>query len=426
MGALDRANEPDPGRRPGLQTLFHAGSLVGVTDGQLLERFALRDGASSEAAFAALVERHERLVWRTCRAVLRDEHDAADAFQATFLVLVRKAGSLWVRDSLAPWLHRVACRAAIQAGPRRGGARGPNGARPSSAGPDRRRDARRPGRSPSSGDRPPARTASDRRRALRPRGAVLRGGGAASPVPGGDGQEPAGAGPRPTPGGAGPTGLRADGPRPQSGSSDRGADARTDCVHGPRLRVVRRRSHQRGRIRLEAGHLGCRRSAQGDDPRQMAKWGPGGARGGRPAGAGVDRVRTPGRRRSPRATAPAAGPKADVPPGDFAGNWILRVAGSTAFALIRIEGPPGRQDARLLALGNPDVLELARSRVDHARIDGRTVRFTLHFFQAQRKTYPIDRDRRTPARGTGRATDSPRGLDGGKRPGRRAGVGVTR
>ena len=98
-----------------LKTLFHVGSLTGVTDGQLLERFARRDGEASESAFAALVERHGPLVWRTCRAVLRDDHAAADAFQATFLVLVRKGGSLWVRDSIGPWLHRVALRAAIQA-----------------------------------------------------------------------------------------------------------------------------------------------------------------------------------------------------------------------------------------------------------------------------------------------------------------------
>ena len=52
------------------------------------------------------------MVLHVCRAILRDEHDAEDAFQATFLVLVRKAGSLWVRDSLGPWLHQVACRAA--------------------------------------------------------------------------------------------------------------------------------------------------------------------------------------------------------------------------------------------------------------------------------------------------------------------------
>ncbi len=99
----------------GLQTLFHLGSLTGITDGQLVERFVLRDGEASESAFAALVERHGPLVWSTCRAVLRDDHATADAFQATFLVLVRKAGSLWVRDSIGPWLHRVALRAAIQA-----------------------------------------------------------------------------------------------------------------------------------------------------------------------------------------------------------------------------------------------------------------------------------------------------------------------
>ena len=52
------------------------------------------------------------MVLRVCRAVLRDSHDADDAFQATFLVLVRRAGSLWVRDSLGPWLHQVAHRAA--------------------------------------------------------------------------------------------------------------------------------------------------------------------------------------------------------------------------------------------------------------------------------------------------------------------------
>src|SRR3954462_9287271 len=52
------------------------------------------------------------MVLRVCRSVLRDEHEAHDAFQATFLVLVRRAGTLWVRDSLGPWLHQVACRVA--------------------------------------------------------------------------------------------------------------------------------------------------------------------------------------------------------------------------------------------------------------------------------------------------------------------------
>ena len=82
-----------------------------MTDGQLLERFAA-GGEAAELAFAALVERHGAVVLQTCRAILRDEHEAEDAFQATFLVLVQKAGSLWVRDSLGPWLHQVAYRAA--------------------------------------------------------------------------------------------------------------------------------------------------------------------------------------------------------------------------------------------------------------------------------------------------------------------------
>ena len=98
-----------------LRTLFHGGTFTGLTDGQLLERFAVREVKTAEAAFAALVERHGPMVLRTCLAVLRDEHEAHDAFQATFLVLVNKAGTLWVEDSLGPWLHRVAYRAAARA-----------------------------------------------------------------------------------------------------------------------------------------------------------------------------------------------------------------------------------------------------------------------------------------------------------------------
>ena len=98
-----------------LRTLFDAGTTTGLTDGQLLERFATRRDAGSELAFAALVERHGPMVLRACRGILRDDHEAMDAFQATFLVLARKGGSLWVRDSLGPWLHRVACHAAGRA-----------------------------------------------------------------------------------------------------------------------------------------------------------------------------------------------------------------------------------------------------------------------------------------------------------------------
>src|SRR5262249_22963550 len=88
---------------------------AGLTDGQLLERFVTGGGGAAESAFAALVDRHGRIVLGTCQAVLRDEHAARDAVQGTFLVLVRKAGSLWVRDSLGPWLHRVAYRVATHA-----------------------------------------------------------------------------------------------------------------------------------------------------------------------------------------------------------------------------------------------------------------------------------------------------------------------
>lgn len=98
-----------------IRTLYDAGTATGLTDGQLLERFATRHGEGAELAFATLVERHGAMVLRACRGILRDDHEAMDAFQATFLVLVRKGGSLWVRDSLGPWLHRVACRAAGRA-----------------------------------------------------------------------------------------------------------------------------------------------------------------------------------------------------------------------------------------------------------------------------------------------------------------------
>lgn len=96
----------------GLYDLFHAGTFAGLSDRDLLDRFQRRDDAASQGAFAALVGRHGALVWRTCRSVLNDAHDAEDAFQVTFLVLARKAGSIRRRDSVAGWLHGVACRTA--------------------------------------------------------------------------------------------------------------------------------------------------------------------------------------------------------------------------------------------------------------------------------------------------------------------------
>ena len=107
----------DESRFPGsLRTLFAVGSLCGLTDGQLLERFLRgRGDADAEAAFTALVERHGPMVLGVCRAVLGDRHDAEDACQAAFLVLVRRAGTIRRGDSVASWLYGVARRLALRA-----------------------------------------------------------------------------------------------------------------------------------------------------------------------------------------------------------------------------------------------------------------------------------------------------------------------
>jgi RNA polymerase sigma factor (sigma-70 family) len=82
------------------------------TDGQLLERFLRQRDA---AAFAALVHRHASMVWGVCRRLLPMHQDAEDAFQATFVVLVRKASSITPRDQVGNWLHGVAQRIALSA-----------------------------------------------------------------------------------------------------------------------------------------------------------------------------------------------------------------------------------------------------------------------------------------------------------------------
>jgi RNA polymerase sigma factor (sigma-70 family) len=84
---------------------------AGVTDGELLNAFVHQ---RDEAALAALVKRHGSMVWGVCRRLLRSHHDAEDAFQATFLVLVRKAAAIRDRKAVANWLYGVAHQTAVR------------------------------------------------------------------------------------------------------------------------------------------------------------------------------------------------------------------------------------------------------------------------------------------------------------------------
>ena len=98
-----------------LEALWTSGTLTGMSDAQLLSRFAGVRDAAAESAFRELMHRHGPMVMGVCRQIIRHPHDADDAFQATFLVLVRKAGSIRVGGSLAPWLYAVAYRTAQRA-----------------------------------------------------------------------------------------------------------------------------------------------------------------------------------------------------------------------------------------------------------------------------------------------------------------------
>src|SRR5262249_35183215 len=122
---------PDPllwcgralGRQPMLQAplgtaLRHLRHLAGpdgigeLSDAQLLERFVAR---RDEPSFAALLQRHGRLVWSVCRQVLHHEQDAEDAFQATFLALASHAASIRRGQAIGSWLYHVAHRIALKA-----------------------------------------------------------------------------------------------------------------------------------------------------------------------------------------------------------------------------------------------------------------------------------------------------------------------
>src|SRR5579864_7544858 len=82
------------------------------SDSQLLDRYLEKgDGV----AFAALVRRHGPMVWGVCRRIVGHAPDAEDAFQATFLILVRKAAAVKPREAVGNWLYGVACHTALKA-----------------------------------------------------------------------------------------------------------------------------------------------------------------------------------------------------------------------------------------------------------------------------------------------------------------------
>lgn len=95
-----------------VRRLADVGAREHATDAQLLARF---QAGGEESAFASLMQRHAGLVWSVCRRVLGHEQDAEDAFQATFLVLARKAGSIRNFEAVGPWLHGAAYRIAMRA-----------------------------------------------------------------------------------------------------------------------------------------------------------------------------------------------------------------------------------------------------------------------------------------------------------------------
>ena len=97
---------------PELDALLRDGVAAGLPDGDLLHRFVTSPDRCGELAFTVLVARHGPMVLGVCRRILRDPSEADDAFQATFLVLARKAGSIRAGDSLGPWLYGVSVRVA--------------------------------------------------------------------------------------------------------------------------------------------------------------------------------------------------------------------------------------------------------------------------------------------------------------------------
>jgi RNA polymerase sigma factor (sigma-70 family) len=110
-GGLNMANGPVHAVLDHLRKLQATASGGQLSDAQLLQRFL---ASQDEAAFNVLLQRHGPMVWSVCQRVLRCEHHAEDVFQATFLVLARKAASIRQQQSVASWLYGVAYRLARQ------------------------------------------------------------------------------------------------------------------------------------------------------------------------------------------------------------------------------------------------------------------------------------------------------------------------
>ncbi|QDV33116.1 sigma-70 family RNA polymerase sigma factor [Tautonia plasticadhaerens] len=107
------ADAPASGPARQLDLLFRRGTVNGLSEAQLLGRFL---ESRDDLAFEALVSRHGPMVLRTCRSLLADPNDAEDAFQATFLVLARRASTIRNPEHLGPWLHRTARRVCTRLG----------------------------------------------------------------------------------------------------------------------------------------------------------------------------------------------------------------------------------------------------------------------------------------------------------------------
>jgi RNA polymerase sigma factor (sigma-70 family) len=98
-----------------LDALYQIGAIGCESDRELLARFGGGGDGAAEHAFEVIVQRHGPMVWAVCRRAVNDDQTAEDAFQATFLVLALKAGSIRKQESLGPWLHGVAERIARRA-----------------------------------------------------------------------------------------------------------------------------------------------------------------------------------------------------------------------------------------------------------------------------------------------------------------------